>query len=372
MLISPLHLSYSVRHGDGGIAFAVDDLVASQQSRGLYARWLSADRYSPWHRDRRFAEAVIESGATVLHCHGLWRTQTRAARRYMSEQLPLLVAPHGMMDDWAMAHSSWKKELVWRLWEGNALKSAVCLHALCIAEARSIRRRLPNVPIAVIPNGVSPAPQQIHPRQLVPWFKDIPAGEKILLFLGRFHQKKGLEPLMTAWQSVIDDARMSGWWLVCVGFGDEGKFESQLRSFPVERCRAYGPVFGEKKAATFQHASAFILPSYSEGLPMAALEAMSHGLPCLLSSACNLPEAFSAGAARPAEPETARLIQSLRLFFADGDPARKIMGAKGRQLTAERFHWDHIAHMTHDVYRWVLGDGPKPPCVQTSGGYQSW
>ena len=369
MVISPLHLSYSVRHGDGGIAFAVDDLVAAQQTSGLFARWLSADRYPLLYRDQRFAEAVIHSGASVLHCHGLWRTQTRAFRRYMSQEIPLLVAPHGMMDDWAMAHSSWKKELVWRLWEGNTLKSAVCLHALCDAEARSIRRRLPNVPIAVIPNGVCPPSQQTYSRQLVPWVNDIPAGEKVLLFLGRFHQKKGLEPLMTAWQSVLDQARESGWWLVCVGFGDEGKFESQLRAFPVERCRAYGPVFGERKIATFQCASAFILPSYSEGLPMAALEAMSHGLPSLLSSACNLPEAFSAGAARPAEPESASLMETLSLFFEDGEQARQMMGARGRQLTAERFHWDHIAQMTHDVYRWVLGEGPKPRCVRTSGGH---
>ena len=370
MMISPLHLSYSVRHGDGGIAFAVEDLLAAQQNKGLYARWLAADQYPAWHRDRRFAQAVMQSGATVLHCHGLWRAQTRTIRQYISEKIPLLVAPHGMMDEWAMAHSSWKKEIVWRLWEGDALRSSVCMHALCEAEACSIRRRLPHLPIAVIPNGVSSPPELIYSRELVPWSKDIPVGEKILLFLGRFHQKKGLEPLMTAWQSVLDQARKSGWWLVCVGFGDEGKFESQLRAFPVERCRAYGPVFGKRKMAAFQYASAFILPSYSEGLPMAALEAMSHGLPCLLSSACNLPEAFSAGAARKAEPESSSLIESLRLFFEDGDSARQVMGANGRQLTAEHFHWDHIAQMTHDVYRWVLGAGPKPLCVQLPGGHR--
>ena len=367
MLIKPLHLSHSVRHGDGGIAFAVGDLIASQQSMGLYSRWLSADRYPPWGRDHYFARAVMQSGASVLHCHGLWRTQTRVARRLMAEGFPCLVAPHGMMDDWAMAHSSWKKEIVWRLWEGSALKSAACLHALCDSEARSIRRRLPDQPIAVIPNGVNTPDSMTYSRKLLPWSRDIPESEKVLLFLGRFHQKKGLEPLMTAWQSVIEDARRMGWWLVCIGFGDEGKFESQLRAFPVERCRAYGAVFAEQKAATYQHASGFILPSYSEGLPMAALEAMSQGLPCLLSSACNLPEAFAAGAAVPAEPESSSLIDSLRLFFSMADQARQLMGRNGRCLTETRFHWNQIAHMTHEVYGWILNGGPVPACVQLSG-----
>ena len=104
MLIKPLHLSHSVRHGDGGIAFAVGDLIASQQSMGLYSRWLSADRYPPWGRDHYFARAVMQSGASVLHCHGLWRTQTRVARRLMAEGFPCLVAPHGMMDDLSLIH----------------------------------------------------------------------------------------------------------------------------------------------------------------------------------------------------------------------------------------------------------------------------
>ena len=100
---------------------------------------------------------------------------------------------------------------------------------------------------------------------------------------------------------------------------------------------------------------------------MAALEAMSQGLPCLLSSACNLPEAFAAGAAVPAEPESSSLIDSLRLFFSMADQARQIMGRNGRQLTETRFHWDRIAHMTNEVYSWILDGGPRPACVQIAG-----
>ena len=101
---------------------------------------------------------------------------------------------------------------------------------------------------------------------------------------------------------------------------------------------------------------------------MAALEAMSQGLPCLLSSACNLPEAFAAGAAVPAEPESSSLIESLRLFFSMAEQARQMMGSNGRHLTATRFHWDRIAQMTHEVYSWILNGGPRPSCVLPAGG----
>ena len=58
-----------------------------------------------------------------------------------------------------------------------------------------------------------------------------------------------------------------------------------------------GPQFGDDKAASFARADAFVLPSLSEGLPVAVLEAWSYGLPVLMTEACNLPEGFAAGAA---------------------------------------------------------------------------
>ena len=46
-----------------------------------------------------------------------------------------------------------------------------------------------------------------------------------------------------------------------------------------------GPVFGADKEAAFRCADAFILPSHSEGLPIAVLEAWSYGLPVFMTRA---------------------------------------------------------------------------------------
>jgi poly(glycerol-phosphate) alpha-glucosyltransferase len=124
-------------------------------------------------------------------------------------------------------------------------------------------------------------------------------------------------------------------------------------------------VFGADKAAALAAASAFVLPSFSEGLPMAALEAMAHGLPCLLSAACNLPQAFTTGAALSAPPDPALLAVALRQLFALSPAERAAMGASGHTLVAEQFSWPQIAEHTRQLYEWIIGGGCPPVFVDS-------
>ena len=150
---------------------------------------------------------------------------------------------------------------------------------------------------------------------------------------------------------------------MCIGFGDDGKFQSQLENYPIERCLVTGPLFGAEKAAAFRNSTAFILPSFSEGLPMAALEAMSFRLPCLLSSACNLPEAFDCNAALRAEPDASDLIDSLLAIFSQSDSDLENMGENSLQLVKNRFDWITVAKSTTNVYQWMLGYSSPPECL---------
>jgi len=366
--LSPLHISYSAHHGDGGIAFAVGDLLSTQQKYGIYSRWLTADQFSPLHRDHKLATKIGQINPNIIHCHGLWRSPTRVMNNLVGLQSCSVVAPHGMLDPWAMAHASWKKELVWSLWEGKALQNVGCMHALCKAEAVAIQRRLPNKPIALIPNGVDLPMPGLADQCHLPWVDDIDNEAKILLFFGRFHIKKGIEPLLAAWQSVLDAAIESNWHLVLIGFGDDGKLRSQLNTFPIPRCHVYPPAFGVTKTAILQHSHAFILPSYSEGLPVAALEAMAHSLPCLLSRACNLSEAFTNNAAVVAEPDSSQLILSLQNLFKLKDHQLNNMGQNGFNLVSRQYGWDRACELTLQVYEWLLGSAKQPSCVNANWG----
>lgn len=149
------------------------------------------------------------------------------------------------------------------------------------------------------------------------------------------------------------------WHLVVAGWV-QGRHGQELRRLCADLGLArtvhfVGPQFGLSKAASFRRADAFILPSFSEGLPLAVLEAWSYALPVVMTRECNLPEGFETGAAIPVEVTTRSIAEGLRRLFRMADGERRAMGYRGRHLVARRHDWSVIAARMSSVYEWLLG-----------------
>ncbi len=311
---------------------------------------------------------------SILHVNGIWMYPSLASLRWSRRgrgRRPYIVSPHGMLDPWAVRNAAWKKRLVGWWFEDAHLAGAACMHALAGAEARAIRSYGLRNPICVIPSGVDLPDDE--PRALPAWAAEA-GGRRVLLFLGRLHPKKGLLNLIRAWAEVQADrsAVAADWLLVIAGWG-QGGHEAKLRRLIDElgaarTIRLVGPQFGDQKTASLAFADAFVLPSFSEGLPIAVLEAWSFGLPVLMTDACNLPEGFAAGAALRTEPDPLPMAEALRSLMAMSEADRHAIGARGRILVQERFAWPEIAKQTSSVYEWLLGGGPPPSCIATDRG----
>ena len=148
-----------------------------------------------------------------------------------------------------------------------------------------------------------------------------------MLFLGRIHPKKGVAELIRAWALLrrSDPSLALGWRLIVAGWDDGGHLPG-LRTLVaelglVDHVLFIGSVFGADKEAWFRSAKAFILPSYSEGLPMAVLEAWSYELPVFMTGACNLPEGFEEGAAIEVSTDPNQLANALGVDLGSGNLA---------------------------------------------------
>ncbi|WP_417210223.1 glycosyltransferase [Antarctobacter sp.] len=310
------------------------------------------------------AAALDESGAGILHVHGLWLPAISTGARHWQRRTggALVISPHGMLDPWALRNSRWKKRLALTLYEGKTLAGANCLHALNLSEVQSMRALGLRNPIAVVPNGVDlpPASPAGPPRDA--------DGRRIMLFLGRLHPKKGLAETIRGWAALCaqrPDLR-DDWRLVIAGW-DDGGHGADLKTLVQELglggdVAFPGAVYGAAKQTLLARASAFILASRSEGLPMAVLEAWSHAQPVFMTSECNLPEGFDAGAAIRITTDPAAIAATLVAHLSRADLDQ--VGRAGRELVEERFTWDSIGRQLDAVYAWLAGDsGARPDWV---------
>jgi glycosyltransferase involved in cell wall biosynthesis len=309
--------------------------------------------------------ALREDRVDVVHLHGLWLYPSIATLRWrLRTKRPVVISAHGMLDAWALTNSAWKKQIAMTLFERQNLQGAACIHALNRRELAAVRAIGLQTPVAVIPNGVDlpdvgrtlDAPECLAGEQ-----------RRVLLSLSRMHPKKGLSETIAAWARLhAEKASVADDWVLVLAGWDDGGHVSKLRQEATDlgvgaSVRFVGPVFGSEKQRLFARADAFILASFSEGQPMAVLEAWSYGVPVLMTNACNLAEGFEHGAAIeiPTDPVTMASI----LADALADPALMALGAAGRRLVECNFSWSTVANDLAAVYSWITGAGPRPSCV---------
>ena len=345
------------------------------------------------HFAPRLARRLENLQPDLIRVDGLWTYISVASLRWHQKtKHPHVVAPRGMLDPWALNNSRFKKKLAALVFENAHLRRAACLHALCQSEVKSIRGYGLANPICVVPNGIDLPAMVESPGLMVEGsaLHRFAARRKTLLFLGRIHPKKGLVNLLKAWAAVqrTEGGRQrSEEWVFAIAGWDEGGHEDELKRLATELGTAWvgvrehrtsniehptsnacsllflGPQFGEEKAACYRGCEAFILPSFSEGLPMVVLEAWAYGKPVLMTPECNLPEGFAAGAALRIEPSAESIARALEDVFRAPPAALRTMGEKGRELVRDRFAWPNVASDMKAVYGWVLGGGSKPSCV---------
>lgn len=347
------------------VVYGLWDAAADEDARTLapveptiYRPSIPSFGYAP-----KMGDDIARANHDVLHQHALWMYPSVAGLRWRRRTgKPTVVSVQGMLEPWALRNSALKKRIAAALFERANLREAACIHC-SQAEVAGVRAFGLSNPIAVLPNGVDlPAPSAPPPRPA--WMHE---GEKTLLFLGRLHPKKGIDELLQALSLIRSSApAVFASWRVAIAGWDDGGHEAAMRARVRElslddRVTFTGPLFGEDKVAAFRHSQAFVLPSHSEGLPMAVLEAWSWSLPVLMTRECNLPEGFADGAAIEITTDPGAMAAVLAESLASPDLSR--IGAKGRDLAAVRFSWKAIVEQLALTYEWLTGRGPRPSCI---------
>lgn len=334
--------------------------LASTHGVGFAESWPHVDLYARKGVEKTYyapgmkaAARTLVRGCDLVHAHGFyvapnWLIGSEARR----QRKPMVHHVQGFLDPWILARSRFKKRIAHLLFESANFRHAALWRAVSLKEEQQIRDFGIKAPVIVLPNGVK-LPVERSAAELAELAARFPrTGKRRAIFLSRIHSKKGLDLLIPAWAGLPSELTRD-WELLLFG-PDEGGYASQVAGWIEqaglgESVKLMGSVTGAAKEAAFRSADLFVLPSYSEGFPMAVLEASSYGLPVVQTSECNFPELTAAQGAWECVPNLEDLKKSLTLALACDDAERRQRGGAGLQLVRENYSWTSIALRLHEA-----------------------
>lgn len=295
------------------------------------------------------------SASDFYHSHGLHTfVQYVFSKPRLHANAKLIIHPHGFLEPYIIQRARFKKNLVRMLFESSNFKRASLWRALTNKEASQIKKYFPWANVCILPNGVSIPPvfragSSQAKRQAESRFKLALQNKSVILYLSRLHPKKGLTVLLDA-VSTLSTCR-SDFHVIIAGSGSDEYKKKLMRIVSENSLSSFvsfiGNVSGNDKTLVFGCADIFVLPSLSEGLPMALLESCAHAVPVIYTPGCNLNCLSDQSAGLLCDHTPVSLISSL-ITLLDSSPSELAKrGSSLRSFVSTQFSWDKIVRSLH-------------------------
>lgn len=179
----------------------------------------------------------------------------------------------------------------------------------------------------------------------------LPPDVPIVVFVGRLVAGKGLEVLMDAWQNVSADAH-----LVVIGTGE---LEASLREQAQQEFPNTVHIVGLKRNVVeyLQACDIWVLPSFSEGLPLSLLEAMSCAMPVISTPVGAIPSIIEEGVNGWLVPKgNAEALADVLTNVIQLDANVLAVGQTARQSIIEHYSLDTSGRAYYNLYQDVIAD----------------
>jgi len=277
-----------------------------------------------------YARLIIKPD--VLHIHGIGPALFTPLAKLLG--LKVLVTHHGA--DYNRKKWNMFAKRILQLGEYLAIRYADALSVVgaTLTDELKARHLSKAHKINFVPNGCPLLFLDCNPDKLsIPKDINVEAG-KYILFVGRLVPEKGVHDLIKAFSIArLDDIK-----LLIVGAADfEDKYSKDLINLSADKIIFAGRRTGEDLLAIYTSAKLFVLPSYHEGLPIVALEALSLSVPILLS---NIPPHIDIGLSAENYFEIGNTNELAQML---NSPLPTVID---KRLILAKYNWENIAKNT--------------------------
>lgn len=231
-------------------------------------------------------KSEIENYKLIIHIHEIHNLHGLLIATLFKNQ-KIIVQHHG--GSWPLKHLRQTKRykfffpifMLGQIWENSVLHNISCFYALSEDEINYLKKISPNSKIKFQTMGIDDEYFKKVDKKIARKKLKLPLNKKILLFIGRINDVKGVGILLEAMNKLKGEDIL----LKIIGFGpQENKFKKYAKKNNLKNVEFLGGVYGEKKLLYLSAADAFILPSSKEGAPVTVMEALARNLPVLVTN----------------------------------------------------------------------------------------
>lgn len=179
------------------------------------------------------------------------------------------------------------------------------------------------------------------------------------IFVGRIVRDKGLDELMEAFSSLVNDNKNVRLFLV-------GNYEQDLdpvseltieRIKSIPQIQAVGPKYGDELLAYYAASDCFVFPSYREGFPNTVMEAGAMGLPSIVTDINGSREIIKNGENGVIIPskDSKALYNAMSNMIEDREACTN-MATNARPMIESRFEQGYVRSCLLDFYDEIMSN----------------
>lgn len=337
----------------------------------------------PWHYTPKLKAWLLDNvhRFDVVVINGLWlyssyagwsviRTLKRlkANNPNIKINIPsMFIMPHGMLDPYFQRAPDRKLKAIrnwfyWKLVEARVVNDADGLLFTCEVEMELAGQAFSpyrpkkkiNVGYGIIKPPRATAAMLNALAEKCPELK----GQNFILFISRIHEKKGVDLLIAAYSTVLEQAEMQGREipkLVIAGpglntaYGKKMLFQASATTALRKAILFPGMLTGNAKWGALHNCEAFILPSHQENFGIAVVEALACAKPVLISNQVNIwMEILNGGGGLVGDDSLTGTTQILQQWIATPAGEKEKMGQNARNVFRNNFD---VAHASATFYK---------------------
>jgi glycosyltransferase involved in cell wall biosynthesis len=173
-----------------------------------------------------------------------------------------------------------------------------------------------------------------------------------VLFLGRLSKRKGTYDLLQVVKNGKDYFTQKKVKFIIAGDGDVDAVREFVKYHELKPLiDVPGWVYGDEKNRCLLDADIYVLPSYSEQMPMSILEAMASQLPIISTFVAGIPEMVKNGInGKLIKPGDLKGLSDALTELIENKDLRRLMGEESFTIVAEKFDSKVIVRQLVEVY----------------------